>query len=1059
MTRERSIRWLIGQIGLACACCLSCASMGASLAAAEIDFNRDIRPILSDNCFRCHGPDAGERQTDLRLDVRESAFAELSSGGHAIVAGEPASSEMIHRIESDDADIMMPPPESGKTLSVEQREMLARWIESGADWQDHWSFVAPRRSSLPTVQVVTWPQNSIDYFTLARMESMGLSPADEADRRTLIRRVTLDLTGLPPTPAEIKQFLTDPEPGSYERLVDRLLESPRYGEHQARIWLDAARYGDTHGLHLDNERSIWPYRDWVIKAFNENMPFDRFTVEQLAGDLLPSPTLSQRVATGFNRCNVTTSEGGSIAQEYLVRYAVDRVETTATVWMGLTAGCAACHDHKFDPLSQKEFYQLFAYFYSQTERAMDGNALIPPPSVKTGTVLQKSKLRRLVRQRDQLRDEQHALRQRSVDALPKWVDEYRRSSTGQAQPAGALLTISFEENDGDQVSAGGDRLGQVEGTTMWDAGKVNTGLRFDGDTHVDFGDVAAFDREDAFSLGGWIYPTEMSASTVLSRMDDAQAFRGYDVYLGGGKVFAHLISHWDDNAIRVNTQRKLSLNSWQHVFVTYDGSGKAGGLRIYIDGQPQELEITHDHLRDSIRTDATFKVGRRSGSAPFQGVLDEVAVYDRVLAEDEVLALIGGDPLASIVAMPMEQWTDDQRQQVLERLLVDRNPEYRRLKEAILRQDAQIRRLEGRFASTLVMQEMSNPRVAHVLKRGEYDQPGEAVEPGVPAVFPAFDPQLPNNRLGLAKWLVEPTHPLTSRVTVNRLWQQHFGIGLVKTAEDFGSQGEWPSHPELLDWLAVEFVKSGWDVKAMHRLMVTSATYRQSADVATDSYREDPDNRLLARGPRHRLDAETIRDQALAVSGLLSEQVGGKSVKPYQPDGLWSAVGYTTSNTANFTQDHGESLYRRSLYTFWKRTSPPPSMQILDAPSREVCVVRRPRTNSPGAALVLMNDPQFVEAARHLAEHLLQQRRTDAARIDYGFERVIARKPTNDERAIVMNMLSAFRTRYQEDPESASQLVGVGESVSQSAGNVGELAAWTLVANTLLNLDETISKP
>ena len=1033
--------------------------MGASLAAAEIDFNRDIRPILSDNCFRCHGPDAGERQTDLRLDVRESAFAELSSGGHAIVAGEPASSEMIHRIESDDADIMMPPPESGKTLSVEQREMLARWIESGADWQDHWSFVAPRRSSLPTVQVVTWPQNSIDYFTLARMESMGLSPADEADRRTLIRRVTLDLTGLPPTPAEIKQFLTDTEPGSYERLVDRLLESPRYGEHQARIWLDAARYGDTHGLHLDNERSIWPYRDWVIKAFNENMPFDRFTVEQLAGDLLPSPTLSQRVATGFNRCNVTTSEGGSIAQEYLVRYAVDRVETTATVWMGLTAGCAACHDHKFDPLSQKEFYQLFAYFYSQTERAMDGNALIPPPSVKTGTVLQKSKLRRLVRQRDQLRDEQRALRQRSVDALPKWVDEYRRSSTAQAQPAGALLTISFEENDGDQVSAGADRLGQVEGTTMWDAGKVNTGLRFDGDTHVDFGDVAAFDREDAFSFGGWIYPTEMSASTVLSRMNDAQAFRGYDVYLGGGKVFAHLISHWDDNAIRVNTQRKLGLNSWQHVFVTYDGSGKAGGLRIYIDGQPQELEITHDHLRDSIRTDATFKVGRRSGSAPFQGVLDEVTVYDRVLAEDEVLALIGGDPLASIVAMPMEQWTDDQRQQVLERLLVDRNPEYRRLKEALLRQDAQIRRLEGRFSSTLVMQEMSNPRVAHVLKRGEYDQPGEAVEPGVPAVFPAFDPQLPNNRLGLAKWLVEPTHPLTSRVTVNRLWQQHFGIGLVKTAEDFGSQGEWPSHPELLDWLAVEFVKSGWDVKAMHRLMVTSATYRQSADVATDSYREDPDNRLLARGPRHRLDAETIRDQALAVSGLLSEQVGGKSVKPYQPDGLWSAVGYTTSNTANFTQDHGESLYRRSLYTFWKRTSPPPSMQILDAPSREVCVVRRPRTNSPGAALVLMNDPQFVEAARHLAEHLLQQRRTDAARIDYGFERVIARKPTNDERAIVMNMLSAFRTRYQEDPESASQLVGVGESVSQSAGNVGELAAWTLVANTLLNLDETISKP
>ncbi|MDG2380675.1 MAG: DUF1553 domain-containing protein [Pirellulaceae bacterium] len=1030
----------------------------AAATAGEIDFNRDIRPILSDNCFRCHGPDESERQANYRLDVKAVAFGELEGGGRGIVAGDRAASKLLARITTGDTDQQMPPPDSGKVLTRAQIELLHRWIESGATWEEHWSFVAPVRPPLPDIGRSEWTRNPIDSYVLAQIESAGESPSREADQRALIRRLTFDLTGLPPTPSEVNTFLQNSAPDAYERLVDRLLDSPRYGEHQARYWMDAARYGDTHGLHLDNERSIWPYRDWVIDAFNQNMSFDQFTVEQLAGDLLPDATLAQRVATGFNRCNVSTSEGGSIDQEYLVRYATDRVETTATVWMGLTAGCAACHDHKFDPLTQREFYQLFAFFFSQTERAMDGNALLPPPSVKTASITQRVKLKRLEQLRNETRGELKKLRDESDKHLAAWADEYRKSAEMPSLPEGAIVRATFDENEGDRVDLGQDRSGQIVGTVIWDAGKQNSGLRFDGNTHVDLGDVAAFDKGDAFSGGAWIYPTGKGALTLLSRMADDKAFQGYDIYLGNNQVFVHLIHHWEKDAIRVNTKRKLTLSSWQHVFVTYDGSGTAAGVHVYVDGQEEELQVTHDRLRGSISTDATLKIGRRTPSAPFQGIVDEVRIYPRVLTDSEIEALVGANPLVELLAETESDWSSSERQQLLDRFLKRREANYRELADGERQQADQIRRIESSFASTLVMQEMSKPRAAHLLIRGQYDQPGESVGPGVPAILPAMSAAMRSNRLGLARWLTSPTHPLTARVTVNRIWQQHFGIGLVKTTEDFGSQGQWPSHPELLDWLAVELVDSGWDVKAMHRQIVNSATYRQASIASSAAYRRDPENRLLARGPRFRMDAEMIRDNALAISGLLVEQTGGKSVKPYQPLGLWKAVGYTSSNTAQFKASEGASLYRRSLYSFWKRTSPPPGMQIFDAPSREVCTVRRPRTNTPAAALVLMNDPQYVEAARELAGRMITVAGSDVERIRYGLLLVASRPPAADEVQVLQQMLVRYREKYEQDPEAAKQLVSVGASNYDKAIAVNELAAWTLIASTLLNLDETITK-
>lgn len=1018
----------------------ACAMIVASPTFAEdiepVDYNRDIRPILSDVCYRCHGPDVGERQTELRLDLQESTFAERD-GQAAVVAGKSDASHLYRRLIAEDPDERMPPVDSNKELTPSQIDLIKRWIDEGAKWGEHWSFVRPTRTELPNSKFSPQARNAIDNFIFARLEQAGLNPNGEASKERLIRRVTFDLTGLPPTIDEIDAFLADESPEAYERVVDRLLESSRYGEHRTRYWLDVARYGDTHGLHLDNERSIWPYRDWVIKAFNENMPFDQFTVEQLAGDLLPEATLEQQIATGFNRCNVTTSEGGSIAEEYLVRYAVDRVETTATAWMGLTAGCAVCHDHKFDPLSQKEFYQLFSYFYSLTENAMDGNALLPPPVLRVATPEQKQ-------QQQELDKQLASLQQQIAEAVAKV--EYVEPETTDAIATGRQDYIWIEDDLPPNADAQGNSPWQFVSV---EEGPVYSGQRSSTRTAAGLSQHFFTDAKPLLKIGAddvlfaYVYLDEKNPpKEIMLQFNDGswdhRAIWGENLIEWGTNGQASRqpmgelppLGQWvrlEVPAAKVGLKPGATLNGW--AFTQFDGT-------VYWDQAGiNTLTPQGDEAYES------FTVWKQVQRTTDSGL---------------------PKPLQEIVKLDDDKANDEQTKQLLNYFVENVYTETRDIFDPLHKQLADARKqldeLDKAIPATLVMADMPERRQAHMLIRGEYDKKGDPVEVGVPAVFPPLPDDAPENRLALANWLVDPAHPLTARVTVNRLWQQLFGQGIVKTTEDFGSQGEWPSHPKLLDWLAVEFVESGWNVKQLMKLMVMSATYRQSTEVTPLALQKDPENRLYARGPRFRMDAEMIRDNALFVSGLLVEKVGGKSVRPYQPEGLWEAVGYSGSNTVRFTQDHGDALYRRSMYTFWKRTAPPPSMQIFDAPSREYCVVRRERTNTPKAALALMNDVQFVEAARNLAQRMMKSAESPEARLEFGFRVSTARKPSDADGTVLLGIYNSVLQSYRTDNAAAIALVSVGESKRDESLDVAELGAWTVVANAILNLDETVTK-
>lgn len=1016
---------------------------GVIASEDRVDFSRDVLPLLSDNCFRCHGPDEAMRESGLRLDRRESALAVLESGHAAVVSGSTDRSEMFQRIVTTDVDLKMPPPESGRTLSDAQVNIIRRWIEQGAEWSVHWAFRPPENTPVPG-PVEDWiTKTPVDNFIHARLKSAGLRPEMPADRETLIRRVTLDLTGLPPTISEVDRFLADDSEEAWERVVDRLLGSQKYGEHMARIWLDAARYGDTHGLHLDNERSIWPYRDWVIDSFNRNQPFDEFTIEQLAGDLLPSATLSQRVATGFNRCNVTTSEGGSIDDEYYVRYAVDRVETMSTVWLGLTAGCAACHDHKFDPLTQKEFYQLFSYYYSLTERAMDGNALLPPPSVRVPT------------------PEQEALKQQYTAALADMdqqietlIAEFRYSDPGPDEPLGELTEESVVWID-DALPAGAKAQGN--GPDPW---------KF---------------------VGSPDHPVHSgSRSTVRSGEGDAitqHFFTDATEKLKVGensRLFASV--YLDPQNPPETVQLQFNDGSWEHR-ASWGADKAFGAARNDASNRLiGPLPKTGEWVRLEVPADLVgLKPGSELNGWAFTQVggtvhWDTAGITARSLSDDQKRSLFAWEQFQKIgrqSSLPEEikkvldtekaERTAEQTDQLTRYYLQHVHPDFRQqLAEPMQRQATlkqQLSDLEAAIPATLVMEDRPEPRQAYVLERGEYTLQREAVPSAVPLwIAPAVD-EAPANRLGLARWLVQPRHPLTSRVTVNRIWQQFFGTGLVRTSEDFGVQGEQPSHPRLLDWLAVDFVDSGWNVKRLIRQIVLSSTYRQSSRVAPEKRAVDPENRLLARGPRFRLDAEVIRDQALAVSGLLIETIGGKSVKPYQPAGLWKPVGFGGSNTSVFVQDTGDKLFRRSMYTFWKRTVPPPSMATFDAPNRETCQVRRARTNTPLQALVLMNDVQYVEAARKFAERVMTEGgETVDERIAFAFRSVLTRRPRDGELKSVAKLFHDVLHDFRQDPESAGKLLSAGDSPRNEQLDASELAAWTMVAHLILNLSETVTK-
>jgi hypothetical protein len=1022
---------------------LFCGVSSAAVSQAQtrkVDFNREIRPILSNICYKCHGPDEKERKAGLRLDTAEGLAAQLESGAHAIVPGKSAESEAFIRLIATDPNEKMPPPSSGKMLAPQQIELIRRWIDEGATTRGHWAFLAPVRSSPPPVKHETNVRNAIDRFVLARLEQEGLGPAPEADRATLIRRVTFDLTGLPPTVAEVDAFLADTSSDAYERLVERLLSNSRYGEHLARYWLDAARYGDSHGLHFDNERSIWLYREWVIKAFNRNLPFDQFTVEQLAGDLLPNATTEQRIASGFNRCNVTTSEGGSIDEEVFVRYNVDRVETTSTVFMGLTLGCSVCHDHKYDPFTQKEFYQLYSFFNNIAENAMDGNANGPPPIMKVPAPEQTAELA--------------ALDQQIVSFKQKIGEE--------------LAKVEYVEPP---VAEGTDRAAPQE--FVWIDDELPAGAKPQGNTPWQFvvkADKPVFSGEKASTrtatgLSQHFF-TEASPGLKVGEGDKLFAY----VFLEPEKPPKEIMMQWNDGVWEHRAIWGEDIIPWGAV----NSPSRFGMGTLPETGKWVRLEV--DCAQVGLKPGAVIngwaftqhdgtvywdKAGIITRTPQAGQAFESQLVWENYEKAQSKSTLPG--PLQEALKAESDKRTAAQKKQLrdhfLENVCGKTRPIFDPLHQQVAEAEKKRKALDDSIPLTMVSGEMAQRREAFLLIRGQYDKKGDKVGPGVPAALNPFPKDAPSTRLGLAQWLVAPDHPLTARVTVNRFWQQFFGTGIVKTAEDFGAQGQWPTHPELLDWLAVEFRESGWNIKHILKLIVMSATYRQSSRVTPELINRDPANELLTRGPRFRLDAEVIRDSALAVSGLLVEKIGGKSVKPYQPDGLWEAISFVGSNTGTFKQDSGEALYRRSLYTFWKRTSPPPSLLTFDAPSREACTVRRSRTNTPLQALVLLNDKQYVEAARKLAERIMiEGGASSAERAAFAFRQATARQPTVQELAVIVKVFESELAEFTADSESAAKLLAVGDAKRNETLEVKELAAWTLVANLVLNLDETVTK-
>ena len=1016
----------------------------------KIDFGRQIRPVLAEKCFACHGLDSETRETDLRMDTSDGLFTPLDSGGIGVVPGDLEESTIYQRLVSEDEDERMP-PEGGKPLSKEETELVRQWIEQGAEWEQHWAWVAPKRPETPEVADDSGLRNGIDFFVQAELEKAGLRHSPEADRATLIRRVTFDLTGLPPTPQEVEDFLADQSPKAYEKVVERLLDSPHYGEHLGRYWLDAARYGDTHGLHLDNFREMWPYRDWVIQAFNENMPFDQFTIEQLAGDLLPNPTDDQLVATGFNRCNVTTSEGGVIPEEYHVHYTVDRVATTSTVWMGISMGCVVCHEHKFDPFGMKDFYSLYAFFNSLDGPVMDGNKKDTAPILKIATDDQKTRLADLKRliteldatstgpntEVDQAQAEWEGQILERIEDSPEWAVLQPQTYTSSG---GATLTI---QEDSSLLASGENPNSEIyEITAQVDSPLVDTTQLM------------------AVRLEGLMHPSLTAAGAGRSSNSNV-VLSEFELEVASAEEPEEwqkicFCAAWADHA---QTDGEFSVNN------AIDGDPKTGWatgghqLRedrtaIFVTESPFGYEVG-TRLRVRLRHESQYVQHQ------FGRVRLAVTDADRIpqLDSDKVPAEI-----VKLLQFEAAQRNAEQQKNIRDhyRNNVSANESLKQAQTELAAHRKEQTELDKSLPATLIWKEMEEPKPAHILIRGAYDKQGDLVERNTPAALPPLGPlkegETPT-RLHLARWLVAPEHPLTSRVTVNRFWQQYFGTGIVKTAEDFGSQGSPPSHRQLLDWLAVGFRDSGWNIKMLQKLIVMSGTYRQASTIQPQVIEVDPDNRLLSHGPRFRLDAEMIRDNALASSGLWSDRVGGPSVKPYQPDGIWFAVAYTDSDTAKFKRDSGEALYRRSLYTFWKRTAPPPSMVTFDAPSRETCSVRRSRTNTPLAALALMNDEQFVEAARGVGQRtMMEGGQSDEERAAFAFRLVTARRPKDAELAVVLEVYQSSLAGYQASDEATSSLVGVGESAANSSLDAHQLAAWTMVANMLLNLDETITK-
>lgn len=1050
---------------LLCAACLLTCAMQADestrKATVKLEYNRDIRPILAENCFACHGPDSAARKGGLRLDQRDAAIKKK-----AIVPGKVTESELVARLHSGDSEEVMPPPTSHKKLTDSQKKLLEQWIAQGAEYQSHWSLIPPVRPAIPSVKNASWVKNPIDAFVLAELERQKLQPAPEADRRTLARRVSFDLTGLPPVVDDVAAFVNDRSPNAYEKYVDKLLASVHWGEHRGRYWLDYSRYADTHGIHFDNYREMWSYRDWVIKAFNNNMPFDQFTIEQIAGDLLPNATLDQRIATGFSRNNITTNEGGAIDEEYLVLYARDRTETFGQVYFGMTTGCAVCHDHKFDPLTMKDFYSLSAFFNNTTQRAMDGNIKDTPPVLVVPLEQDRARWESITREVKEVQTQVEERKKLAKPEFDKWLATSKASEHFKSIPTDKLhFQALLAEGAGSGITA--LVQGQLRQLTSnkplsWENGQLaDKALKAKSDMTLSVEDAGDFDTRDSFSFAGWVKPERNTGyAAIFSRMDEGNNYRGWDFWMEDGKVGTHIVSKWMDDALKVVSSNTLTAKAWNHVVVTYDGSAKEQGVKIYINGVLQESrQVQANTLKGSIKTTAPFRIGRRSNGATLNNHgLQDLRVYQRVLTPSEVETLRYGSHAAWVLSKPADKRTDAEKNELFTWWLPSRDEAFRQIigRQKLLQQEEAA--IKGRGTVAHVMQEKPSEPMAYLLKRGEYDKRLDPVKPDTPKMLPPMPASLPRNRVGLAQWLLQPDNPLTARVTVNRFWQEVFGNGIVRSSGDFGVSGEQPSHPELLDWLAIEFREMKWDVKKFFKLLVMSNTYRQAAVVTPEKLERDPSNKWLSRGPRFRMDAEMVRDNALAVSGLLVRKIGGPSVKPYQPEGVWEAVAMDVSNTRIYKKDSGENLYRRGIYTFWKRAAPPASLDIFNAPNRETCAVKRERTNTPLQALVTLNDIQFVEAARHLATLTLNSKSISDDRLEYLAERLLARSWKPEEKKIILASLADLTSFYEKNEAEAKKLITVGDSKPDTRLNVKELAAWTMLCNQLLNLDEVLNK-
>ncbi len=1087
-------------------CCVMLVWLWAGTAEGQVSFNRDIRPILAEHCWQCHGFDQAARQAGLRLDAAEYAVLAGDSSQTAIVPGHPDQSELMRRITSDDDDVVMPPPSFKKSLTHQQKETLRRWITEGAKYQRHWSFEPLTRPPVPQIDGATHP---IDAFIAERHRQHGLTFAPEASQSTLRRRVSLDLTGLP-FDFEATEGKTD----SYEKLVDRLLASPHFGERMAVDWLDAARYADTNGYFSDKPRQIWLWRDWVIDAFNRNMPFDQFTTEQLAGDLLPNASTSQRVATGFNRNHSANNETGIIDEEFRTEYVADRVDTTMTTWTGLTVACAQCHDHKYDPISHREFYQLFAFFNNVPETGLITKD-DPPPVLMVSTPEQDRHIAELTEATAAASREFEGHRKKIAGHMQEWESAAAVSLT---QPPTELLLLYESLNERSITNTT-----QLSGTALqFSRGIRAEAAKFDATQHLEQ-PLANFNADGPWTIGMWVLP-DGSLSCPLSKIQPEGDRCGLEVLWQKGRVSVHLVHRWGVNAIEVSSIEPARSGEWHQLVIRFDGSQSADGVNLFIDGRLATVDVRRDALSGSLANHESLKIGRRDSGLGYYGLLDELRIVQQSLSDKAIADWFQGERLRGIIETNAASRSSKDTEILQDHFIQQHGDEeikasLQRMKKA----QQEERAMRASIPSTLVMQELSSPRETHVLQRGQYDQPGDAVSPGIPSAIGDWPAAAPRNRLGLAQWIVSKDNPLTARVAVNRLWMQCFGEGLVRTPNDFGTQGEPPTHPELLDWLAVRFRDSGWNVKDLLKLIVTSRTYRQDSafQIAAGSIGDqrtvaDPQNRWLARGPSFRLSSEMIRDQALAVSGLLQRRIGGPSVKPWQPPGLWEEVSYNAEDT--YVPDTDAGRWRRSLYTYLKRQAPPPSFLVFDGVTREKCTVQRSRTNTPLQSLVLLNDRTFVEAARQAAlltlrtqtddeilpydgllspskattdkdvRRTLDKSSSDArltTQMDDGdllrrlFRRILQRTPDADEVRLLLDLLHRQRARFASMPESAEILLAVEmpgqiepsiqrgtSSENESLKDVGmtgdpkpvEWAAWTVVAHCLFNLDEAVTR-